>query len=163
MRRAPPAVLGIFVTLILGGIVGIAVACGPTKSIYRDDPVDAAHVDHALARYSKLVRKMDHARIAAMFASGGELWSAGHAPIHGPTAIRSFLEGFAGYHVLANHTDASRTTVVGDSAVQVGTYRQRVRTPEGKVLNVSGGFEAHWVRGPDGAWLIQGMGTTPNR
>lgn len=160
MGREPRTVRGIVAALVLGGLVGIGEVDAAAEPGTR---ADAARVDHALARYSTLVRRMDHAGIAAMFAPDGELWSAGQAPIHGPAAIRAFLEGFAGYHVLANHTEASRTTVDGDSAVQVGTYRQRVRTPEGKVLNVSGGFEAHWVRGPDRAWLIHGMGTTPAR
>jgi uncharacterized protein (TIGR02246 family) len=120
-------------------------------------------VEAALARYSQLVLVMDHAGIAALFAPDGELVNPGQAPVHGRAAIEAFLSGFSGFHVLSNSLVPSSTLITGDRAVQVGEYRQRVQTPESKVLEVSGSFKVEWVRSGADQWLILRMGTTPAR
>jgi len=122
-----------------------------------------AQVEAALGRYAALVLAMDHAGIAAMFAAEGAIVNDGQPPIRGPVKIRAFLESFSGYKVLANDMETSRTVVEGETAVQEGTYHQRVRTPEGKVLEVSGRFEVRWARSGPGEWLIEQMGTQPLR
>ena len=124
-------------------------------------PSDQARVEAELALYSELVLAMDHAGIAALFAPEGEIVNPGQAPVHGRAAIEAFLSGFSGYRVLSNSVVPSSTQVTGEQAVQVGQYRQRVRTPDGKVLEVSGSFRAEWVRNGSHQWLIQRMSTTP--
>ena len=118
-------------------------------------------VEAALRRYGDLVLAMDHAGIAALFEPEGEIVNQGRPPIHGRAAIETFLSGFAGYRVLENDIGADTTTIRGDTAEQVGTYRQRVRAPDGREISVTGGFDALWARAPSGAWLIRRMGTTP--
>ncbi len=115
----------------------------------------------ALQRYAHLVQKMDHAAIAAMFAPDGEVVNPGRDPIHGPAAIEAFLRQFDAYHVLSE-TMAARTTVVdGDRATQTGTYHQRVRDPDGKVLDVSGNFTLEWIRDASHVWRIRRAATAP--
>ena len=53
------------------------------------------------------------------------------------------------------------TSVDGNHATQTGTYRQRVRGPDGNVLDVSGNFVLDWIRDGSGVWLIQRAATTP--
>ncbi|HEX4568535.1 MAG TPA: hypothetical protein VH138_18010 [Vicinamibacterales bacterium] len=53
------------------------------------------------------------------------------------------------------------TTVDGTHATQTGTYPQRVRGPDGNVLDVSGNFALDWIRDGSGVWLIQRAATTP--
>jgi len=126
-------------------------------------PTPEQDVRAALARYVQLVRKMDHAGIAATFAPDGEIVNPGQDPVRGPAAIEAFLRKFSGYKVLSETMTASTTSVTGANASQTGTYRQTVRTPEGQVLHVSGGFTAEWVRNDAGAWRIRRMATSPSR
>jgi len=120
-----------------------------------------SQVRGALQRYVRLVRAMDHAGIAAMFAPDGEVVNPGREPIKGRAAIQAFLEQFAGYQVIHEMMVARATTVDGNHATQTGTYRQRVRGPDGNVIDVSGNFVLDWIRDGSGVWLIQRAATTP--
>jgi len=119
-------------------------------------------VQAALAHYADLVQKMDSPGIAAMFAPDGEIVNPGQTPVHGPAAIEAFLKQFEGFKVLSETMTADTTTVTGASAVQTGSYRQTVRTPDGQTLNVSGGFEAEWIRDAAGVWRLRRLGTKPS-
>lgn len=143
------------IALLVSVVVAFAWAC--------TDQSDQARVEAALRHYSELVLAMDHARIAALFEPEGEIVNKGQAAVHGRAAIESFLSGFSGYHVLENNMRPASTVVRGNTAEQVGTYNQRVRTPDGEVLEVSGGFEAVWGRTSTGDWLIRRLGTSPSR
>lgn len=127
----------------------------------RSAATDQALVEAALRRYSDLVLAMDHASVAALFAPEGEIVNPGQPSVHGPVAIQALFAGFEGYKVLANSTLPSSTLVSGDRAVQQGSYRQRVRKPDGEIVEVSGLFQAEWIRTGSGPWLILRMGTTP--
>jgi ketosteroid isomerase-like protein len=147
---------------VLMSVVPIA-ACTrrPGEQAAAHGTSDQAAVDAGLHRYSELVLAMDHAGIAALFAPEGEIVNRGAPAIHGRSAIDSFLVRFSGYRVLENHTIPAATSVLGDSAVQVGAYEQRVRTPQGDTLVASGSFRAVWQRSPTGGWLILRMSTAP--
>jgi uncharacterized protein (TIGR02246 family) len=120
-----------------------------------------SQVRGALQRYVHLVQAMDHAGIAAMFAPDGEVVNPGREPIKGRAAIQAFLEQFAGYQVINEMMVPRATSVDGNHATQTGTYRQRVRGPDGNVLDVSGNFVLDWIRDGSGVWLIQRAATTP--
>jgi uncharacterized protein (TIGR02246 family) len=122
-----------------------------------------SEVRAALVRYAELVQKMDHAGIAAMFAADGEIVNPGQDPIRGPEAIDAFLLKFSDYHVISETMTPEKTTLDGDRATQSGTYRQRVRTPDGQTVEVSGGFDLEWVRDTTGAWRIRRISTSPRR
>jgi uncharacterized protein (TIGR02246 family) len=120
-----------------------------------------SEVRGALLRYVHLVQNMDHAAIAAMFTPDGEVVNPGRDPVRGPAAIEAFLRQFDAYHVM-NEMMVPRTTVVdGNHATQTGSYKQRVRDPAGKILDVSGNFTLDWVRDASGAWRIQRAATSP--
>jgi ketosteroid isomerase-like protein len=106
---------------------------------------------------------MDHAAIAALFDPEGEILHEGQVSTHGRAAIESFLESFSKYQVLENRTEPTSTVVHGDTAEQVGSYHQRVRTPDGQVVEVSGSFRAEWIKAASGTWLIKRMGTSAAR
>jgi len=122
---------------------------------------DVAAVDARLAEYGQLVLRMDHHGIAQLFASDGEVVNPGRDPIFGPAAIESFLRGFDAYRVLEYSIVADSTAAHGGSALQVGTYRQRVRMPAGDTVEVVGRFRAEWTNEGGGRWLIRRMGTSP--
>lgn len=118
----------------------------------------AAALQAALARYERLVRAMDHAGIASLFVQDGEVDNGGQRPIKGPAAIDAFLRGFSDYQVLRYEIVATRTSINDPAAVQTGSFHQRVRLPDGRVVDVFGKFKAEWVYTPQG-WRIWRMGT----
>ena len=122
---------------------------------------DAAAVDSTLRQYAMMITAMDHAGVAALFTPNGEIVNPGQVSIQGRDAINRALSAFAGFQIIENETIPRSTTVVGNSASQTGTYHQRVRTPTGATVEVSGEFRADWRREPNGKWLIQRMETTP--
>lgn len=137
-------------------------ACGSRSKVASTPAAPEQEVRAALAHYVDLVRAMDSAGIAAMFAADGEIVNPGQAPVHGPAAIEAFLKQFESYKVLDETMTAATTTVTGVRATQSGTYKQTVRTPDGNTLNVSGGFDAEWIR-DRGAWRLRRLATAPTR
>ena len=138
------------VVLLVAAVTPVLIAAPPESQVRA-----------ALQRYVRLVQKMDHAGIAAMFAPDGEVVNPGREPIKGRAAIQAFLEQFAGYHVISETMVPRVTSVNGAHATQTGTYRQRVRDPNGNVIDVSGNFALDWIRDGSGVWLIQRAATTP--
>jgi uncharacterized protein (TIGR02246 family) len=122
-----------------------------------------SQVRAALQRYAELVEKMDHAAIAALFTEDGEVVNPGRDPIKGPAAIEAFLKQFSDYHVLNEMMIPQKTQVDGDRANQEGTFKQRVRGPDGNIIDVSGTFTIDWIRDSSGAWRIQRVATAPHR
>ncbi len=142
----------ILVTIVAGALCACA-----TMAVDRRPEVEAA-----LQHYSQLMLRMDNAGIAGLIAGDGELKNSGQAPIYGPDAVRAFLDTFKDYRVLAYQIHADSTSVQADTARQSGTYRQRVLLPDKQTVEVSGRFDAVWVRTTDGRWLIHRMLTTPD-
>jgi uncharacterized protein (TIGR02246 family) len=124
---------------------------------------DRAEIEARLQRYSALVLAMDNAGIAAMFAPDGEMVNPRRPPVKGRAAIEKFLSGFSDYRVLSNSDVPAGTTIDGDTAEQLGTYSQRVRSPDGQVFEAAGRFEIGWVRDASGQWLLSQVATFPSK
>ena len=150
----------VFVLIALGAspVLGTDKAKAKLEAAERRAAVQ--EIESNLTRYNNLVLLMDNARIAELFAEDGELVGP-NGPIRGPKAIREFLETFKDYHVKANKTTPTSTSVYGAHAKQIGTYWQRVQLPSKETVEVSGRFEASWIR-RSGQWLIERMSTTPD-
>ena len=154
----PPARASVTPRHLAAGFAALALGACATTALR---PAATAGVEAAFAHYCELLRAMDHAGIAAMFAADGEVANAGQAPIRGPAAIDAFLQGFADYHVLAYTTEEVHTVVHGETADLSGIFQQRVRVPQGDVVEVAGHLEAHWIRAGKEQWLLQRMATRP--
>jgi uncharacterized protein (TIGR02246 family) len=123
---------------------------------------DRRAVEFALERYSNLVLVIDHAGIAALFAPDGELVTEGQPAVRGPEAIDKHLATFKDYHVKSNVIRADSTSVFGSRATQIGRYRQRVELPSHETVEVSGRFEARWIKKSDGRWLFERLTAKPD-
>jgi ketosteroid isomerase-like protein len=123
--------------------------------------IDKAAVEARLHQYEGLMLAMDFPRVAAMFAPDGEMVNPKQPPVHGRATIARFLSGYSDYKVLSNADTATSTLIDGDTAEQIGTYQQKVRSPEGKVFDASGRLEIEWVRAAKGEWLIFQLATFP--
>jgi uncharacterized protein (TIGR02246 family) len=122
---------------------------------------DKAEVQARLQRYAGLMLAMDSAGMAAMFAPDGEMVNPKRPAVKGRAAIEKFLAGYSDFKVLSNADTATSTLIDGDTAEQIGTYAQKVRTPEGKLFEASGRLEIEWVRSASGEWLIFQLETFP--
>jgi ketosteroid isomerase-like protein len=139
----------------------LAAACESPKAARLR--ADKAEVEARLQHYSALMLAMDSPGIAAMFAQDGEMVNPSRPPIRGPAAIEKYLSGFSDFHVLSNVDEPLSIVIDGDSALQTGTYRQSVRSPQGKVFETSGRFEIAWVRDSSGEWLLSQVATFPSK
>jgi ketosteroid isomerase-like protein len=121
----------------------------------------SAPPDPGVLRYASLVLAMDNSGQAALFAPDAELDSPGLQPVQGQQAMNELLSGLNGYRVIeSNDTPTGRTTQ-NDTSVQEGTFRQRVSTPDGRVVEVNGRFRLEWIRDQAGEWLIHRISTFP--
>jgi len=150
----------------LAGIAGV-LACALLFAACENPKVaklkaDKAELEARLRHYSALTLASDSAGIAAMFAPNGEMVNPKRPPVRGRAAIEAYLAGFAGFHVISNLDELEGTAIEGDSAEQVGTYRQSVRTPDGQVFETKGRFEIAWVRDASGGWLLSQAATFPS-
>ena len=142
----------------------LSVGCGPPLAHGTQTAAPAeSQVRAALQQYAQLIEKMDNAGIAALFTEDGEVVNPGRDPIKGPAAIEAFLKQFSDYHVLSQTMIPQKTQVDGDHAQQEGTFKQRVRGPDGNVIEASGTFTIDWIRDSSGAWRIQRVATAPQR
>jgi ketosteroid isomerase-like protein len=123
--------------------------------------IERPRVQARLQHYSELMAVMDTEAIAAMYAPEGEMVNPRQPPVHGRAAIRKFLDGFSDYHVLANTDTADSTLIDGNQAEQIGTYRQSVRAPSGKVFETGGRLEITWQKSDAGEWEILQLATFP--
>jgi ketosteroid isomerase-like protein len=122
---------------------------------------DKAVVEQRLQRYAQLTLAMDTAGMAAMFAPEGELVNPKVPALRGRDAIAKFLAGYSDYKVLAVEDVATSTLIDGDTSEQLGTYRQKVRAPDGQIFEATGRLEINWVHTAPGVWLILQLATFP--
>jgi uncharacterized protein (TIGR02246 family) len=124
---------------------------------------DKAAVEARLQHYSALLLAMDARGIAAMFTPDGEMVNPRQPAVRGREAIERFIAGFSDFRVISNDETPASIVIDGNTAEQMGTYHQKVRTPSGTVLEVSGRFEIEWVRATSGDWLLLQVATFPEK
>lgn len=121
-------------------------------------PATERQVQRALQRYSRLIAAMDGNAASEMYTRNG-VWERQSGPVRGRDAIRDAILSAGGARVLSNDMIMNNMAYNGPAIVQTGEFRQTVRLANGKTVNVLGHFEATWVQGPNGEWLIDRMVT----
>ena len=137
----------------------LAAGCASPKA--RQIEAEKSRVRARLQRYEGLMLAMDIPGLTAMFAPEGEMVNPKRPPVHGRAAIARFLGEYSDFKVLANTDTPTSTLIDGDTAEQIGTYHQKVRSPGGKEFETSGRLEIEWAKDPSGEWLIVQMATFP--
>jgi ketosteroid isomerase-like protein len=143
----------------LAALAALAVLSGCGSLAMQED--GPARVEAALKAYSASTLAMDVDKLAASFTEDGELQDRDREPVKGRAAIRTHLKSLEGAKVLENEVTGSWLQLVGASALQSGTFRQKSRLADGTVVESKGTFEAEWERQPDGSWLLARMTTNP--
>lgn len=118
---------------------------------------DAARreVEAAMHRYADLLVTGTAQEVAAAYTSDGELLEAGMDALHGPAAIRAFLEPLAAqFEVEEAAMDTDSVDVFGAVAYQWGRYHQRAAEHEKPAQEYRGRYVAKWQRDTGGTWRI---------
>jgi ketosteroid isomerase-like protein len=138
----------------------LAALAAPVGTLAGQTPPDSAGLDRALQHYADLISRMAHDSIAALYLPDGELAAPDRDPIVGPAAIAAFLKSFSAYQVYSHRMTADTVRFRGDTALQIGTFRQRVRLPDGTTVEAAGIFRAEWLQ-VGGTWRVRRMATAP--
>jgi ketosteroid isomerase-like protein len=103
-----------------------------------------------------VTRKILAALAAAAALSGcGSLSEQDDAPARIEAALQAYAK------TEGKEMKGGSLQIFGTNALQNGTFRQKTRLPEGKVVETQGTFEAEWDRQPDGSWLVSRMTINP--
>lgn len=125
-------------------------------------PATERKVERALQRYAARIAMMDAPGVAAMYTPDG-VWERQSGTLHGREQIRNAVASTGGVRVVSNEMIMRSISYNGPALIQVGDFRQSLRLANGKTAHVEGRFEATWIQGPYGEWLIHRMVTRASR
>ena len=137
--------------LILLMTVALVQSCGTKDRVH-----EKKEIDEAMREYDRLLQKMDPDAIASLYDEEGDLGDQAH----GREAIKKFLSGFASINVLEQHSTTDNIEMLGDSAVQAGSYVQIDVVDKKDTITVRGTYTALW-RWDGDAWKLKRMETQP--
>jgi len=135
------------------------VSPGTLRAQAVESPEPAGHVDRSVVeagdRYRKAVLAGDASAVAGMYDEDGVLMPAGKPLVRGRAAVAAFYrECFAGLVRVTEfrfvHLDSP---VIGDTAYDVGTYRQTLKLAGGGTVNHTGRYRVI-LRRTGGEWKI---------
>ena len=131
--------------------------CG-SLGMQEDAPV---RIEAALQAYAQSLLAGDADRAAAAFTADAELQKPDGEWLKTSEEIRKFFKESLDAKGFDGEMKGVSLQIVGPSALQGGTFRQRGRLPDGKGVDAKGTFEAERERQTDGSWLILRMTINP--
>jgi len=114
-------------------------------------------VEQAMQNYNRYILEMDVDSIALLYAPDGELGKMAK----GRDSIRRFLDNFKRYKVLSQVSTTNLIKISRDTALQSGSYTQKVIVPVNDTVTVRGLFSTKWIWMDPTGWHIQRMETQP--
>jgi uncharacterized protein (TIGR02246 family) len=123
-------------------------------------PATERQIESASQRFAALMAAQDANAIASAYAPDG-VWERQSGPLRGRDAIRGALQNNTGVRVLSFGMRTEYISYNGPVVVHTGEFQQSVQLPNGKTSSNVGRFEADWIRGPRGEWLIRRMAFRP--
>ncbi|HEX8061120.1 MAG TPA: nuclear transport factor 2 family protein [Cyclobacteriaceae bacterium] len=113
-------------------------------------------IDAAMREYDRLLQTMDAEAIASIYDEQGDLGDQAH----GREAIRKFLSEFKNVDVIMQASTTDAIDMLGDSAVQTGSYVQIDVVEKKDTVTVRGAYKVLWKWDGD-EWKIKRMETQP--
>lgn len=157
MLQHPVRSLAAFCALLTSLLIASCTACESGRTSSTDNL--RSQVAAAMERYQEAARTTDPDKISAFYTDTGVLLEPGIEPIIGREAIRSFIASFPGVRVdVATATpDLIEVWRHGnhDNAVLWGSFHEKLGFPGQPDSEQHGRFVTHWIRQPDGPWLIE--------
>jgi ketosteroid isomerase-like protein len=117
-------------------------------------PHEKKEIDAAMREYDRLIQKLDAEAISELYDEEGDLGDQAH----GREEIKKFLSGFKDIEVLEQHSTTNTIEMLGDSAVQTGSYIQIDVIEKRDTVTVRGTYNALW-RWDGEAWKLKRMET----
>jgi uncharacterized protein (TIGR02246 family) len=135
-------------------------AAGTTATAGAVVPTDPAEVRKAIEaanqRTAAAIVANDPAAMVGNYADNAIVMQPGMAAMRGPAAI---VDGFkqlsASMTVTAFDFNTEDVMVVGDMAVETGTYTMSITPKGGKPMDDKGKYLTVWKRQADGSWKIE--------
>lgn len=123
-------------------------------------PADSAAAADGIAlsaqAFSRALERGDAEAMAAAYVDDAVLVPPGGRMVAGRDSIRVFwTPRNPDFRTLAHSLTTDRLEVVGDVAVEVGTWRQEGRLRDEEPRESAGRYLVVWRRQPDGAWKMQ--------
>jgi uncharacterized protein (TIGR02246 family) len=133
-------------------VVGIALAAAGVAAQAKDDP----GVAKVRAAMQAAVGAQDGAAIAKLYAPDGVEMPPNAPAAKGRAAIEAFHKAFAQQWMMHGITiTPTETKVVGDTAYDVGTYKQSLMAQKGGgMVDDKGKYIVLMKKDASGAWLI---------
>ena len=131
-----------------------------TSMGYAQDEVDSTAAAEGIARsaqaFSRALERGDAEAMAAQYVDDAVLVPPGGRMIAGRDSIRAFwAPRNPDFRTLAHSLTTDRLEVVGDAAVEVGTWRQEGQVSGQQPRESAGRYLVVWRRQQDGAWKMQ--------
>ncbi|HJR52366.1 MAG TPA: SgcJ/EcaC family oxidoreductase [Gemmatimonadota bacterium] len=130
---------------------GAALAQTPT-----DSSAAAEEIARSAQAFSQALAAGDPEGMAAQYVDDAVLVPPGGRMIAGRDSIRAFwTPRNPDFRTLAHSLTTDRLEVVGEVAVEVGTWRQEGQLRDEEPRESAGRYLVVWRRQPDGAWKMQ--------
>ena len=147
-RRHPRSILPLAALLCLAGTASA------------QDPADSTAAAQAIAQsaqaFSRALERGDAEGMAAQYVDDAVLVPPNGRVIAGRDSIRVFwTPRNPDFRTLAHSLTTDRLEVVGEVAVEVGTWRQEGQLEDDQPRESAGRYLVVWRRQPDGAWKMQ--------
>lgn len=114
-------------------------------------------ISEQMAKYDRLLEKMNTDSIADLYTENGQLGNVAK----GRDSINRFLKTFSNYRVIQNKSTTDSIRILGDSAIQIGSYTQITILPGKDTAHLTGRFRAIWKLAGSNGWKIYRMETSP--
>lgn len=128
-----------------------------------NDDAGRSAIDKIRAGWQDAASKKDSATIASYYTDDAVLATPGAPVANGKAAIEATIGRYV--NMTSGQTIESKQLVVhGDDATDYGTYKETVKDPKGKSVDVDGYYIVMLHRGSDGNWKItHHVGVEPPR
>ncbi|HET6362262.1 MAG TPA: DUF4440 domain-containing protein [Gemmatimonadota bacterium] len=121
-----------------------------------DSTAAAEGIARSAQAFSRALERGDAEGMAAQYVDDAVVVPPGGRMIAGRDSIRAFwTPRNPGFRTLAHSLTTDRLEVVGDVAIEVGTWRQEGQLRDEAPRESAGRYQVVWRRQPDGAWKMQ--------
>jgi uncharacterized protein (TIGR02246 family) len=137
-------------------VVAAAALAFAATGAYAQGSGDAAAVGKVRSAYEKAAAAQDAAGLAKLFATDGVEMPPNAPAAKGRAAIEAYNKGLAQQFMMHGITiTATDTQVHGDTAVDVGTYKQTLMSQKGGgMIDDKGKYVVVLKKDGSGTWLI---------
>ncbi|HUF89084.1 MAG TPA: DUF4440 domain-containing protein [Gemmatimonadota bacterium] len=126
-----------------------------------DSAAAAAGIAEAARAFSRALEQGDAAGMTAQYVEDATLVPPNGRLVTGKEAILTFwTPRNPEFRTLEHSLTTDRLEVVGDVAIEIGTWRQRAQLRDEPPGEAAGRYLVVWRRQPDGSWRMQFDGWT---